>query len=42
MIIIYRINQWELISAPQDINEAWDLADKLTLESGVQHYVGRV
>ena len=42
MIIIYRINQWELIEAPQDINEAWELADKLTQETGVQHNVGRV
>jgi hypothetical protein len=42
MIIIYRINKWELIEAPQDINEAWDLADKLTAETGVQHNVGRI
>jgi hypothetical protein len=42
MIIIYCSGQFELIKAPQDIQEAWDLADKLTLESGVQHYVGRV
>jgi len=42
MIIIYRADKWELISAPQDINEAWDLADKLTSESGVQHNVGRI
>jgi hypothetical protein len=42
MIIIYRADKWELISAPQDINEAWDLADKLTAETGVQHNVGRI
>ena len=42
MIIIYRINQWELIEAPQDIEKAWELADKLTQETGVQHNVGRV
>jgi hypothetical protein len=42
MIIIYRADQWELISAPQDIEKAWELADKLSQETGVQHNVGRV
>ena len=42
MIIIYRADKWELFRAPQDINEAWELAVKLTEESGVQHYIGRI
>jgi hypothetical protein len=42
MIIIYRADQWELISAPQNVEEAWDLADKLSQETGIRHSVGRV
>lgn len=42
MIIIYRANYWELIKAPQDPEQAWKLADNLTNQTGIPHYVGRI
>jgi hypothetical protein len=41
MIVIFKARSWELIDAPQDIEEAWELADLLTTSTGVNHYVGR-
>jgi len=41
MIVIFKARTWELIDAPQDIEEAWELADLLTTSTGVNHYVGR-
>jgi hypothetical protein len=42
MIVIIRVNHWELISSPQTVAAAWQLADKLTAETGAAHWVGRV
>jgi hypothetical protein len=42
MIVIIRANHWGLISSPQTVAAAWQLADKLTAETGVAHWVGRV
>jgi hypothetical protein len=42
MIVIIRANHWELISSPQTVAAAWQLADKLTAETGVAHWVGRM
>ena len=41
MIVIIRAGAWELIPAPQDPTEAWELADRLTAETGERHMVGR-
>ncbi len=41
MLVIFKARTWELIEAPQDIDEAWELADLLTTSTGVNHYVGR-
>ena len=41
MIVIIRAGAWELIPAPQDPTEAWELADRLTAETGERHIVGR-
>jgi hypothetical protein len=42
MVVIVRANHWELIRSPQTVAAAWRLADKLTAETGVAHWVGRV
>jgi hypothetical protein len=42
MIVIVRANHWELIRSPQTVAAAWQLADKLTAQTGVTHWVGRV
>lgn len=42
MIIIVRTGSAELIRAPQDPATAWDLADSLTANTGILHWVGRV
>ena len=42
MLVIYRARSWEVISCPQDISEAWELAELLETQTGVRHYVGRV
>ena len=41
MIVIIRQGCWPLISAPQSIEAAWTLADRLTEETGSYHWVGR-
>ena len=41
MIVIIRTGQAELIHAPQDPSAAWVLADSLTADSGILHWVGR-
>lgn len=41
MIVIFKARTWELIDAPQDIGEAWEIADLLTTLTGINHYVGR-
>jgi hypothetical protein len=41
MIVIVRQGAWELIQSPQSIPEAWDLADQLTKQTGIPHYVAR-
>ena len=41
MLVIYRARTWELIEAPQNIEEAWELAELLTTSTGVNHYVGK-
>ena len=38
MIVIYRPDHFELIKSPQDIEQAWQLADQLTSATGVNHY----
>jgi hypothetical protein len=42
VIVIIRSGQAELIQAPQDPSSAWDLADTLTANTGILHWVGRV
>lgn len=41
MIVIVRQGAWELISSPQSIEEAWELADQLTEQTGIPHYVAK-
>ena len=41
MIVIIRQGRWPLISAPQDVDQAWELADRLTQETGSAHWVGK-
>ena len=41
MIVIYRDGSGLLIESPQDIEQAWELADLLTTSTGINHYVGR-
>ena len=42
MTTIIRKGSFELIECPQDPTEAWELADDLTAETGITHWVGRV
>jgi len=42
MIVILKSGRTELIKAPQDPERAWDLADRLTKDTGILHWVGRV
>jgi hypothetical protein len=42
VIVIVRAGAWELIPAPQDPTAAWELADKLTAETGAPHTVAKV
>jgi len=42
MIVIIRQGCWHLISAPQNIEAAWKLADRFTEETGSCHWVGRL
>lgn len=42
MIVIIRDGLAELIQAPQDPAAAWDLAERLTADTGIRHWVGRV
>lgn len=41
MLVIYRDGDWQLIRSPQDLTEAWELAERLTEETGIPHHVGR-
>ena len=41
MFVICRAESWELISCPQSLNEAWELADRLQAETGIEHWVSR-
>ena len=41
MLVIVKAGAWELIPAPQNPTEAWELADRLTAETGESHIVGR-
>lgn len=42
MLVIYRVGAWELITAPQDLASAWQLAERLTAETGINHHVARI
>lgn len=42
MIVICKSGRTELINAPQDPEQAWNLADRLTRDTGILHWVGRV
>jgi hypothetical protein len=42
MIVIIKSGAAELITAPQDPERAWDLAERLTKSTGIYHWVGRV
>jgi hypothetical protein len=42
MIVICKSGRTELIKAPQDPEQAWNLADRLTKDTGILHWVGRV
>ena len=41
MLVIVKTGAWELLPAPQDPTEAWELADRLTAETGERHTVAR-
>jgi hypothetical protein len=41
MLVIVRKGEWELIRSPQTIPEAWDLADRLTEQTGIPHWVNK-
>jgi hypothetical protein len=42
MIVIVRTGQHELVKAPQNEEQAWELADQLTRETGVLHRPYRI
>ena len=42
MIVIVRTGHAELITAPQDPTRAWELADRLTCETGILHRPYRI
>jgi hypothetical protein len=42
MIAIVKTGQHELVKAPQDESQAWELADRLTRETGVLHRPYRI
>ncbi len=42
MLVIYRAKQAELISCPQDVARAWELAELMQRQTGVAHFVGRI
>ena len=42
MIVIIKSGRTELIEAPQDAEQAWNLANRLTKDTGILHWVGRV
>ena len=37
MIVIVKNGQFELVKAPQNEGQAWELADRLTRETGILH-----
>ena len=41
MFVITKADSWELIPAPQDFAKAWELADQLTAETGIEHWVSK-
>ena len=42
MIVIYRQTDWKLIESPQSVDDAWQLAEQLTEQTGIRHQVGRI
>jgi hypothetical protein len=42
MLVIIRHGSFELMESPQSVVEAWELAETLTADTGVYHWVGRV
>lgn len=42
MIVIVRTGRAEFIAAPQDPTQAWELADRLTRETGILHRPYRI
>jgi hypothetical protein len=42
MIVIVKTGQFELVKAPQDEEQAWELANRLTQETGVLHRPYRI
>lgn len=41
MIVIVKAGDWRLIEAPQDVAEAWELAERLQQQTGIAHWVAR-
>ena len=41
MIVIVKAGDWRLIRAPQDPDEAWELAEQLQQQTGILHWVAR-
>jgi len=41
MLVIMRQGDWQLIGSPQTIAAAWHLADQLTEQTGMLHWVSR-
>ena len=42
MIVIVRTGHWEFIPSPQNSLRAWELADRLTEETGILHLPYRI
>ncbi len=42
MLVIVRSGSTELIESPQSAEAAWELAETLTSQTGIAHWVGRI
>jgi hypothetical protein len=42
MLVIVCAGSFELIQSPQSVEEAWELAETLTDQTGIAHWVGRI
>ena len=42
MLVIVRAGSPELIHSPQSVEAAWEMAETLTYQTGIAHWVGRI